>query len=99
MEESVKKSYIPMRLYNYLSAEGEATATTGADTARFNASGSTSSTGTCLHTQHFHMLTDGDYFLILIALNLYSLIWSFGHLSQSTYRTKRHYQREKKGKP
>ena len=58
MEESVKKSYIPMRLYNYLSAEGEATATTGADTARFNASGSTSSTGTCLHTQHFHMLAE-----------------------------------------
>ena len=50
MEETVKKSYIPMRLYNYLSAEGEATATTGADIARFNVSGSTS-TGTCLHTQ------------------------------------------------
>jgi hypothetical protein len=45
-----------MSVYNYLSAEGEATATTGADIARFNVSGSTSSTGTCMHTQHFHML-------------------------------------------
>jgi hypothetical protein len=36
-------------VYNYLSAEGEATATTGADIARFNVSGSTSSTGTCIH--------------------------------------------------
>jgi hypothetical protein len=39
-----------MSVYNYLSAEGEATATTGADIARFNISGSTSSTGTCIHT-------------------------------------------------
>jgi hypothetical protein len=45
-----------MSLCNYLSAEGEATATTGADIARFNVSGSTSSTGTCTRTQHLHML-------------------------------------------
>lgn len=49
------KNIIKMGLYSYLSAEGEATAITGDDIARFNDNGSTSSTGTCLHIQHLHM--------------------------------------------
>jgi len=47
--ELFQLSTFGIRFNQALSAE-EATATTGADIARFNVSGSTS-TGTCLHTQ------------------------------------------------